>query len=101
MINNPVVSSTGGGAETVKISYSYIGPGTSSNRGTVYFINKDLNTVTALSQDFPIQVLKNSLFYYKTSFGTVYLSTGNIESIGNGVFIAHGDGTIEQSTEPV
>jgi hypothetical protein len=46
-------------------------------------------------------VLKNSLFYYKSSFGNVYLSTGNIESIGNGVFIAHGDGTIEQNTEPV
>ena len=100
MINNPVVSSAVG-AETVEISYSYIGPGTPSNEGTVYFVNKDLNTVTALPQDFPIQVLKNSLFYYKASRGTVYPSTGNIESIGNGVFIAHGDGTIEQNTEPV
>lgn len=74
MINNPVVSSTGGGKESVTIEY---GIGVSSPETT--FVNKNGELIT--TQDYTVQVPKNTIVRVS---GT---AKGNFGASGDYTFI--------------
>lgn len=74
MINNPVVSSTGGGTDTVTIEY---GIGVSSPETT--FANKNGELIT--TQDYTVQVPRNTIVRVSGQ------AKGNFSGVGDYTFV--------------